>query len=482
MLRAFAALSLATALVGCVTLDPYASAPIAAHLTRDDTVGYCARLFADIDRRVDVLGVRDAEAARIDGFPYLRIDRFDAALVGRDNDDAARTAWLERLAALDETARAAELANASLPSDDVARCRALLTAEDAGRIGLLRERAHVEDDYSTAMRALGLYPLTRLAFAQGIAGWHKDTFAEFALPIERLPVHGTLVRYGVPPSPRVVRFPLPLDALELPQPQPLDRTALLAAYAPVFEIDVAGEYDKPGKLVLDADQQPIVEVATPTIYTRMAYALMGGKPRLQLVYTVFFTERPADSYFDQLAGHIDGLIWRVTLATDGTPLVFDTIHPCGCYHMFFPTEHVTPRPRDDGLDEGLFAPQRVHAPTASERIVLRIQSRTHYVQRVTIDWHGKPVSPLRMEDAQRLTSLPAAKGGTRSAYGPDGLMPGTERGERLFFWPMGIESAGQMRQWGRHATAFVGRRHFDDPLLLDSYFTISPAPSTSISP
>jgi len=38
---------------------------------------------------------------------------------------------------------------------------------------------------------------------------------------------------------------------------------------------------------------------------------------------------------------------------------------------------------------------------------------------------------------------------------------------------MGIESAGQLRQWGRHATAFVGRRHFDDPMLLDSYFALS---------
>jgi hypothetical protein len=27
-----------------------------------------------------------------------------------------------------------------------------------------------------------------------------------------------------------------------------------------------------------------------------------------------------------------------------------------------------------------------------------------------------------------------------------------------------------MRQWGRHATAFVGRRHFDDADLLDRHF------------
>jgi hypothetical protein len=29
-----------------------------------------------------------------------------------------------------------------------------------------------------------------------------------------------------------------------------------------------------------------------------------------------------------------------------------------------------------------------------------------------------------------------------------------------------------MRQWGRHATAFVGRRHFDDADLLDRYFEL----------
>jgi hypothetical protein len=29
-----------------------------------------------------------------------------------------------------------------------------------------------------------------------------------------------------------------------------------------------------------------------------------------------------------------------------------------------------------------------------------------------------------------------------SAFGADGLIPGTERPERFAFWPMGIESAG----------------------------------------
>jgi hypothetical protein len=49
---------------------------------------------------------------------------------------------------------------------------------------------------------------------------------------------------------------------------------------------------------------------------------------------------------------------------------------------------------------------------------------------------------------------------------------GTERGERFLFWPMGIANAGAMRQWGRQATAFVGRRHFDDADLFEKRFVL----------
>jgi hypothetical protein len=41
---------------------------------------------------------------------------------------------------------------------------------------------------------------------------------------------------------------------------------------------------------------------------------------------------------------------------------------------------------------------------------------------------------------------------------------------------MGIANPGAMRQWGTHATAFVGRRHFDDADLFERRF----APSSGI--
>jgi hypothetical protein len=77
-----------------------------------------------------------------------------------------------------------------------------------------------------------------------------------------------------------------------------------------------------------------------------------------------------------------------------------------------------------------------------------------------------------MRDDDSLRSLPAANGERRSLFAPDGIVAGSERGERWFYWPMGIAEPGAMRQWGRHATAFVGIRHFDDPDIIARYFCL----------
>ena len=42
----------------------------------------------------------------------------------------------------------------------------------------------------------------------------------------------------------------------------------------------------------------------------------------------------------------------------------------------------------------------------------------------------------------------------------------------------GSESAGAMREWGRHATALIGRRQFDDADLIERRFQLAPATET----
>ena len=104
--------------------------------------------------------------------------------------------------------------------------------------------------------------------------------------------------------------------------------------------------------------------------------------------------------------------------------------------------------------------------------VIRVQSRTHYVRRLVplADVVAAEKRSYTIADYGELLSLPDGKGGTRSLFCEDGLVCGTERFERFWLWPAGIKSPGGMRQWGRHATSFVGRSHFDDPGLLDLLF------------
>lgn len=465
------------ALVGCASIDPYAAAPISAHLQRDDAVGECARLLRDADAHVDATGRRDAQAPRVAGFPYLRVSRGISALrdAAAAQPEASRFMLFSApMMVLDRRARAAELRNAATPVDAarIDECREHLRAADAAQFDRLADKAKVPDDYSTALRVLGLYPLTRLAFAAGIRGWHERTRAVFAMPVENLPREGQLRRYV--PAPQLLD---PLATVPIgPAIDAARLQGLVLRHAPILDIDVASDDDRPGSLywrqraagaLIDVDTQ------RPSAYVRTAWAQIGGRWHLQLVYAFWFGARPAEHAFDVLAGHLDAVLWRVTLDADGRPLVYDSIHACGCYHQFFPTARVAPRELPLTLDESLFAPQALGAVADDERIVLRIAARTHYLQRVIPTRVGAQDARIYLLQAdERLRALPYPGGGTRSAYDPDGFIAGSERLERFFFWPMGIESAGQMRQWGRHATAFVGRRHFDDPLLFDAYFEL----------
>jgi hypothetical protein len=211
----------------------------------------------------------------------------------------------------------------------------------------------------------------------------------------------------------------------------------------------------------------------PTVYWRLVHTLYAGQVLTQLVYTLWFPERPARGAFDILAGTLDGLVWRVTLAPDGEPVLHDSMHPCGCYHMFFPAPRAALKDLPAGNDEWAFVPAAAPALAEGQRLRLRVQSATHYLTGIAVDdgaRGGGSVYTLR--DEHELRALPLPQGGSRSLYGPDALVAGTQRAERFLFWPMGIPSAGAMRQWGHHATAFLGRRHFDDADLIERRFTL----------
>ena len=467
----------------CATLETAPSARLGA---TDPALRECAEWFRDLDARVDAAGVRDAQERRIAGYPYLRANRLLASFREKAvRDEAVLRALVDRMQALDLAARGHESANlrAGSPLERGRECGALLRRADLADARLRRqllERAAVPDDYSTASRVLGLYALTKWPFMAGVREYHEGVRAAFRKELAP-PPGGTLVRFGPPEAPPVARSALASmigraaeNALGLSEPHGEALEALFAAHAPVFEIETAGAYDRPGALHWRAgDFVPSVNAAEPVVYRHLAWTRYRERALLQLVYTIWFSERPPESAGDILAGKLDGVTWRVTLAPDGEPLVYDSMHPCGCFHMFFPTPRALPVRAPHAGMEWMFAPQSLRAVADGERPVVRIATRTHYVERVTLAQHAVAAARYALRPYDELRSLPHPGGGSASIFGPgDGLVAGTERPERFLFWPMGIASAGAMRQWGHHATAFVGRRHFDDADLLEKRFVL----------
>jgi hypothetical protein len=485
-----AALALA-ALTGCAQLG--APARSSATPSASDGAAACQRWFRSLDAATDAHHVRDGGAARVAGFPFVRVNRVLASFRTEAlASDPAFNAWGERVRALDASARGAELANLpdaalpDLPAPDkptadatTQRCADLLWREvlaSQAQRAAMAERAQVPDDYTAWKRALGLYPLTRLPFFAGVEGWQnglRETFAQQA----NAPTAGAWQRYvpasAAEPADAVQALvkKIPRDALGIPQPDPATVQRLLQAYAPVLDVETKGPSDRPGPLRWGDGPAPAVDTSQPVLTQRVAFTRFGAQTLLQLVYTAWFPERPASGGLDLLAGRIDAVVLRITLGADGAPLLLDTIHACGCYHLFFPTPSLTPRPPPASRTEWAFVPATLPALQPGQRLRVRIASGTHYVVGVAPDGGG--VGTLyTLQDDDALRTLPTPQGTTRSAFWPSGLMPGTERGERILFWPMGIDSPGAMRQWGRQPTAFVGRRHFDEARLVEERFEL----------
>jgi hypothetical protein len=523
----------ALAITGCAS---FVTPPPSDSADASPQVVACRDWYRVLDATTDSAGVRDAGATRVPGFAHLRVDRFTASLADdlrndttTSSDYAARQAALvQRLVDLDLQGRAIEIANlppqaikqlGSFPTNNqnaanaaaatarTAACSAVLANHDiesAPRMAALLPRLKVPDDYITAYRVAGAYAISRLPFAAGVRKLEAERLAVFASDappaigvsrqryaiVVNTPTISTLTTEQL----RRMLTPPANDPLRIPSPSPAELAQLFAQFAPSFDIDIASNDDKPGTLAWasatsNASPTLTLNTASPALYQHTATTRYGSHNLLQLVYTLWFPSRPIapGSKSDMLAGKLDGILWRVTLSPDGTPLVYDSIHPCGCYHLFFPTPGVQPKAAPEAGIEWAFIPQTLPTISAQERIVVRIAPRTHYIDRVSVE----PVTTasagiaLAQHDYDTLRQLPyndatnnvaSNTTATRSIFSPSGFIDGTDRGERFIFWPMGIARAGSMRQWGKHATAFVGRRHFDDAKLLQERFTINGLP------
>ena len=318
-----------------------------------------------------------------------------------------------------------------------------------------------------------MYPFTQLFARRGVSSLHEDLAEEFALPLDQLPVRGSLRRYAPAPTRQLQAAELAAilqaarsNPLAIPDPQGAARINLFDHFAPVWEFEQLTDDDRIGQISLGNETRAHhVDVDTPVAYRWISHTRFNGEALLQLNYLVWTPARTAQSATDIYAGAFDGLIWRVTLLSDGTPLAFDSVHPCGCYYLLFNGASTTARATSN-VTEPILVAQQLPALQPGQRMVIRVRAGDHYIQRVYPDADTRGVT-YQLLDYQQLLMVGNAGGQAHSLFDEEGLLRASARPERFLLWPFGISSAGAMRRSGTHAIAFVGVRHFDDAYLLD---------------
>jgi hypothetical protein len=466
----------------------------------------CTSFISATEASIRTAQVIDAGARRIPGYPYLRTNRFLSDFRHEKLSRQAFDLWLNYLLTLGLDGWRIEIAN--LPPTDRDRlaklasqinysqikapgmslnealqyCSNILLADNLDEVGEqenLRSKAATPDEYNTWQRLIGLYPLTAMVFRAGINRWHKDTRHVFASPLDKLPVSGSLTQYAPPlESTQLTASQVSKiinnssnNALGIPEPVVEDEKKLFDSFAPIFEIDVVTNDDRIGTVRWDNNDQAEINVHSEKVYRHISYTRINENILLQLNYTIWFPSRPKTSTFDLLGGHLDGITWRVTLLPNGEPWLYDSMHNCGCYYLAFPTKNASVLKPTQTIDEPVLVPQGSLDFQSGLRPILRIAHGSHYIERIYFESsRSTQFINYQFANSRGLRSLILNDGNYRSLFGQDGIIKSSQRNERYLFWPMGIPSPGAMRQWGHHAIAFVGRRHFDDARLFEQYF------------
>ncbi len=500
-IRLLLVVALPALVLGCAALAPGSAAPVSG-----DDEG-CRSFFATLDKAVEESGARDASDFPVPGFPYLRSNRFLAAMAGYLENERERNQWLALMRSADLEAREKEIAN--LPesaleglepaaaaglggrAEVTARCRSCsntLLDRDRLRPGFfetLLPRVGVPDEYSTFMRVAGLFPIFSIPVDIVSARVKKKLKARYALNSGDLPVRGSLTAY-TPAGESGLDGGRLAEMIEAASNNPLGipilneeeerRVALFLA--PVFIQDAFGPYDHPGEVAIDSGGQTAVNVLAPVVYYYFSHALPRGRPILQINYVLWYSARAGGPSPRIERGRLDGLTVRLSLDPKGKTFMMDAMNNCGCYHLFAPAREAVLQVKARPFGQETFAPRRFPEIPPGERLGIRIESGWHQIEglaavRASDVSGGMPAGSAvhyELVPYGTLESLPTGDGAHRSMFDASGIATGSERIEPLVFFSMGIPSIGSMRQRGHHPIELTGREHFDDPYLFRRYF------------
>lgn len=478
-IRALLSISIASSylfLFGCSLTPRQAQTPLAQ----------CEQQLAAIQSAIEKHHTRDAQYQTLPHFPTYRTNRFWSSFKIQDLTPQQEEQWRQTLHQFGMSSLEVEWRN--LPgnvrrtqpfNEFKSACDQLLLSESMKQ-AITEADFKVEDSYNDWLRFFGLYALIKYGAEGSIAEYQEEMrqrieeFDGFTGVSNLFQPRKSSIN---PPIRELLENAYHGNALGVPELSAEHLQMLMAAHAPNVLVAYESDADLPGTARWNEQSghlQRHVDHGQAVVYTYPSYIRYNQRILLQLNYTLWFSERPKPTEDDWYGGKLDGLVWRVTLNTDGSVLMYDSIHPCGCYH----TVHV---PVDSPLHRTVFALDQSESPEpimffsntlqsldASQDVNLQLylESGTHYLVKVGRSNSLASVTTYeyKLADYDSLRSLPVSNGDGdyRSWFDNNGLIAESARRERYFLWPLGVESAGAMRQQGNHAIAFVGKRHFDE--------------------
>jgi len=233
----------------------------------------------------------------------------------------------------------------------------------------------------------------------------------------------------------------------LPKHPPDDRLRAYASeldpwhfsrHAPVFVVDKPTQsYNRigtPSARMEGDDETVFVDGNQPTIFVRKTKFTTARGAYTNLTYRIHFEKVPFGPFPPNLGwGDNVGLLLMVTLNDSGQPILFTTVHTCGCYLAFVPTSYLPADAFPQGWNR---ARQKVYgeslpglidyadgSPTYFRLMVL-LQDRTHRIMDMWLadsrsslryETVGMPIKPLKTLEG---LSLPG--GGSTSFYETSG--------------------------------------------------------------
>ncbi|MCG8311621.1 MAG: hypothetical protein MI976_00255 [Pseudomonadales bacterium] len=338
----------------------------------------------------------------------------------------------------------------------------------------------IPNSYSSLQKFFGIYPLMS-SLAQSSIDEYREMMNKKLSEGALQQFNSELIYKPAQPVPSTISYTQiaqwigsaqAANSLNIPHIGKVELTRLFKTFAPVIQMDTRSKSDYIGELNY---QDAAIQVNTlkPVLYTYPSYTRFYGQVLLQLNYVFWFPSRPAESKFDIYAGELDGLIWRITLNANGKPLIYDSIHPCGCYHKLYLPQGTSYKANPELEEQPLIFAIDDPQPSAPTQMRIKIESGTHYVvdvsyskHKVSTDDSSQSFSTYHLQPYDKLLMLSNDEK-TTSIFGRSGIIEQSNRIERWFLWPLGVPNAGAMRQRGLHAIAFVGERHFDDPFLFE---------------